>query len=130
MSPAGGRLDSIPGFFIEGGNLEAMTTSSKRDLKRAASKMTAFKKTAPKRADSKKEASKKECSKKAASKTTASKRDAPEKVASKNAASTYLQSLRHFKFKFFGLGQEMATRWPYNWSPGLILGAFCTIFRA
>ena len=41
----------------------------------------------------------------------------------------YLQSLRQFKF-CFALDQEMATKWPYNWSPGIILGAFCTIFRA
>ncbi len=31
---------------------------------------------------------------------------------------------------FFGLDQELATNWSYNWFPGLILGAFCTIFRA
>ncbi len=30
----------------------------------------------------------------------------------------------------FSLDQEMATKWLYNWSPGLISGAFCTIFRA
>jgi hypothetical protein len=23
----------------------------------------------------------------------------------------------------------MATKWPYHWSPGLILGAFCSVFR-
>jgi hypothetical protein len=31
---------------------------------------------------------------------------------------------------FFGLDQDMATKWPYTGSPGFILGAFCTIFRA
>ena len=29
-----------------------------------------------------------------------------------------------------GLDQEMATILPYSWSPELILGAFCIIFRA
>ncbi len=42
----------------------------------------------------------------------------------------YLQSFRHFAFKFLFLDQEIATKWPYNWSPGLISGAFCIIFRA
>ncbi len=31
---------------------------------------------------------------------------------------------------FFGLDQDMATKWFYNWSSGLILGAFCTMIRA
>ena len=29
-----------------------------------------------------------------------------------------------------GPDQKVGTKEPYNWSPGLILGAFCTIFRA
>ena len=29
-----------------------------------------------------------------------------------------------------GPDQKMVTERPYNWSPGLILGAFCIIFRA
>ncbi len=41
-----------------------------------------------------------------------------------------LQSLRDFNLSFLGSDQEVAMRWPYNWSLGLILGAFCTIFRA
>ncbi len=41
----------------------------------------------------------------------------------------YLQTFRRFKFLFFGLDQDMATTWPYNWSPELILGAFRTIFE-
>ncbi len=28
------------------------------------------------------------------------------------------------------VGQKMVTKWYYNWPPGLILGALCTIFRA
>ena len=31
---------------------------------------------------------------------------------------------------FLGLDQEIATKWPYNWSSGLISCAFCTICRA
>ena len=30
----------------------------------------------------------------------------------------------------FGLDQALATKWNYNWSTGLILGAFCNICRA
>ena len=30
----------------------------------------------------------------------------------------------------FGLDQELSTKWLYNWSMGLMLGAFCTSFRA
>ena len=33
-------------------------------------------------------------------------------------------------FIFVGADQNMVTKRPQNWSPGLILGAFCTIFRA
>ncbi len=33
-------------------------------------------------------------------------------------------------FCSFGLDQEMAMTWPSNWSPELIPGVFCTIFRA
>ncbi len=54
----------------------------------------------------------------------------PEALLIEQLKVTYLQSLRHFKLKFFGLHQEMATTWPYNWSPELILGAFCTMFQA
>ncbi len=32
--------------------------------------------------------------------------------------------------RFWGLDQETATKWPYNWSPELILGAFCIILGA
>ena len=31
---------------------------------------------------------------------------------------------------FVGPDQKMVTKRPSNWSPGLILNAFCTIFRA
>ncbi len=34
------------------------------------------------------------------------------------------------QFGFFGLDQDMASKWPYTWSPGLIEGVFSTIFRA
>ncbi len=34
-----------------------------------------------------------------------------------------------FYILVFGLGQELAAKWLYNWSTGLILGAFSTIFR-
>ncbi len=37
--------------------------------------------------------------------------------------------MRISDFGFDG-GTEHVTKAPYNWSPGLILGAFCTIFRA
>ncbi len=43
---------------------------------------------------------------------------------------SYLRLVTHFQFLIVGPDQEMATKRPYNWSPGLILGAFCTIFRA
>ncbi len=43
---------------------------------------------------------------------------------------TYLRLVTHFKFVFVGPDQKMVTKWPHNWSPGLILGAFCTICRA
>ncbi len=35
-----------------------------------------------------------------------------------------------FDLSFVGQDHEMATKWPYNWSPGLILAAFRTIFLA
>ena len=35
-----------------------------------------------------------------------------------------------FYILVFGLDQEFATKWLYNWFTELILGAFCTIFRA
>ncbi len=35
-----------------------------------------------------------------------------------------------FRLSCFGLDQEMVAKWLDNWSPGLFLGAFCTIFRA
>ena len=38
--------------------------------------------------------------------------------------------LKHGRGKFMWPDQEMVTKLPWNWSPGLILGAFCTIFRA
>ena len=38
--------------------------------------------------------------------------------------------LQPFLILAFGLGQELSTKWFYNWSTGLILGALCTIFRA
>ncbi len=34
------------------------------------------------------------------------------------------------KFSIVGPDQQMVTERPSNWSPGLIWGAFCTIFRA
>ncbi len=36
----------------------------------------------------------------------------------------------HFNFFIVGPDKIMDTKRPYNWSPGLILGAFCTSFRA
>ncbi len=51
-------------------------------------------------------------------------------ILSLRAATAYLQSFHHFDFKFVGLDQGMATTWPWNWSPGLIQGAFCIMFRA
>jgi hypothetical protein len=36
----------------------------------------------------------------------------------------------HFRFLIVGPDQHMVTERPWNWSPGLIVGAFCTIFRA
>ncbi len=44
--------------------------------------------------------------------------------------TSYLQSLRHLKFDFFSINQDMATTWPFNWSPEQIIRAFCTICRA
>ncbi len=41
-----------------------------------------------------------------------------------------LRLVTHFKFLFLGPDQKMVTKRPENWPPGLILGAFCTIFRA
>jgi hypothetical protein len=35
-----------------------------------------------------------------------------------------------FLISGFGLDQHMAAKWRYNWSPGLLLGASCIIFRA
>jgi hypothetical protein len=40
----------------------------------------------------------------------------------------YLRSILNFQFKFLP-DHAVATKWPYNWSPGLILGESCTIFR-
>jgi hypothetical protein len=37
--------------------------------------------------------------------------------------------MRILDFSFDG-GTENVTKWHYNSSPGLIIGAFCTIFRA
>ncbi len=37
--------------------------------------------------------------------------------------------MRILDFSFDG-GTENVTKWHYTWSPGLILGVFCTIFRA
>ncbi len=37
--------------------------------------------------------------------------------------------MRILDFSFDG-GTENVTKWYSNWSPGLILGEFCTIFRA
>ncbi len=45
---------------------------------------------------------------------------------------TTLASWPHKDFSntFVGPDQQMVTKRPSNWSPGPILGAFCTIFRA
>ncbi len=43
---------------------------------------------------------------------------------------TLLRLVTHFKSLFVGVDQKMVTKRFYNCSPGLILGAFCTIFRA
>ncbi len=47
-----------------------------------------------------------------------------------NCQLTLLSVKQPFCILVFGLDQELATKWHYNWSPGLILGAFCIIFRA
>ncbi len=41
----------------------------------------------------------------------------------------YLRLVTHFKFLIMGPDQKMVMEQPY-WSPWLILGTFCTIFRA
>ncbi len=43
---------------------------------------------------------------------------------------TYLRLVTHFAFFIVDPDQKMVTKQPYNWSPGLIWGLFCTIFRA
>ncbi len=43
---------------------------------------------------------------------------------------TYLRLVTHFQFLVVGPDQNMVTKRHYNWSPGLILDVFCTIFRA
>ncbi len=35
-----------------------------------------------------------------------------------------------FRVSVFGLDQELATKWHFNGSTGLMIGAFCTILRA
>ncbi len=43
----------------------------------------------------------------------------------------YLLSVKQpFCILVFGLDQELATKWLDDWFTGLILSAFCTIFRA
>ncbi len=37
---------------------------------------------------------------------------------------------QQFRILVFDLGQELAKKWPYNWSTGLSIGALCTIIRA
>ncbi len=44
--------------------------------------------------------------------------------------STYLRLVSHFKLISAGPDQNIVTKRLYNWSPGLILGEFCIIFRA
>ncbi len=46
------------------------------------------------------------------------------------ARDSHLRLVTHFKFSIVGPDQKMVTKQLYNWSPGPILGAFCTIFRA
>ena len=46
---------------------------------------------------------------------------------------SYLSNLRlvtHLIFLIMGPDQKTVTKWHYNRSPGLIVGEFCTIFRA
>ncbi len=43
---------------------------------------------------------------------------------------SYLRLATHFKFLIVGPDQNMVTKQPYHWSPGLILCGFCTIARA
>jgi hypothetical protein len=44
---------------------------------------------------------------------------------------TNILSLKQpFYMLVFGLDRELATKWLYNWSSGLVLAEFCTIFRA
>ncbi len=42
----------------------------------------------------------------------------------------YLRLVTDLKLLFVGPDQKMVTKRPYNWSPGLILTAFCTILQA
>ncbi len=43
---------------------------------------------------------------------------------------TYLRLVTHLKCAIVGPDHKMVTKRPQNLSPGLILGALCTIFRA
>ncbi len=55
----------------------------------------------------------------------------PSVPETKNIYVEYLLSVKQsFCILVFGLDQELATKWPYSWSTGLVLGAFCIIFRA
>ncbi len=57
--------------------------------------------------------------------------DGTKAYKSSRPAKTHLLPVKQpFCIFVFGLDQELATRWPYNWSAGLALGAFCIMFRA
>ncbi len=47
-----------------------------------------------------------------------------------SCGNPYLRSVTHFKFVFVGPDQKMVTKRPSSLSTELIVGAFCTIFRA
>ncbi len=50
-----------------------------------------------------------------------------ESCCTMRAKYTYLRLVTHFIFLIKGPDQKMVTKRPYNWSPGLILCAICTI---
>ncbi len=51
-------------------------------------------------------------------------------LENKEGTFTNYRLATHIKFLSVGPDQKMVTKWCSNWSPGLLLGAFSTIFRA
>ena len=56
--------------------------------------------------------------------------EVPQSHSTKSHSLDLLSVKQPFCISIFGLHQEFATKLYYNWSTGLILCAFCTIFRA